>query len=77
MNNPEMGGFNPEAEGKTFLSVDQVKEKFVWAGSAEYPDRTEDEAWPHVEAYINGNEYVSEAELLEMGFAKKETEESE
>lgn len=71
MGNPEMGGYNPE-EQKSFLSVDDVREKFVWAGSADYPERTEAEAWPHVEDYIQGNQFVTEQELLEMGFAKKE-----
>ena len=72
MGNPDMGGFNPEEEKKLFLSADEVRQKFAWAGSSEYPDRTEADAWPHVEEFIKGNEYISEQELLEMGFTKKE-----
>lgn len=75
MSNPDFGGYRPEAEAEHFLTVADVREKFVWDGSDEYPGRTEAAAWPHLEAYLNGNESVTEQELVDMGFIRKENAE--
>ncbi len=72
MSNPDFGGYRPEAETEHFLTVADVREKFVWDGSDGYPERTEAEAWPHLEQYLDGNEYVSAEELAQLGFVRKE-----
>lgn len=68
---------NPEAgvEAKNYLSVDEVRNDFSWVGNPEYPDRTEDRTWKVVEDMIVHDQYLSQMELLEMGFAKKEQSE--
>ncbi len=71
-----MMGMGPEQAWKSFESIGEIREKFIWAGRSKYPDRTEEEAWKDLESYIHpgDNAFVTQSELEEMGFARKDSE---
>jgi hypothetical protein len=75
----ESASMGAEQAWQSFDSIDDVRQKYAWVGNPDYPERTEEEAWQHLEQYLHAgdNEYVTKSELEEMGFAEKAPENTE
>lgn len=62
-----------EAKGM-WHDPNRVLSMWEFKGSAEHPDRTAEEAEKHVRQYMQSgdNEFITDSELIDIGFVKKE-----